>query len=142
MNETLNNTSSSPEPTPPLITKILRFLLVGVGNTLIDFAVFALLNHLGALPLVANVGAWIVAVTFSYFVNSRWSFQRNEQVAEGKSAARFVVSGAIISLGVSSLAVTQLAQFIGLWPAKITGTVIATVLNFFASRWSIEGRIS
>lgn len=121
--------------------KALRFGAVGILNTLVDLASFGLLIALSVPALVANVGAWLVAVSFSYALNSRWSFERNAALHEGWSILRFFGLGALISLGVSSGAILTLTGLIGLWPAKILGIVMAAVLNFIAARWSIEDRL-
>jgi len=119
-----------------------RFLVVGLFNTVIDMAVFAALLFVGLQPLVANVLAWVVAVAFSYVVNSRWSFERDETLSGSQSLLRFVSLGALISLGVSSGLIAALAGWIGVWPAKVLGVALAAILNFFAARWSIEDKIT
>jgi putative flippase GtrA len=118
-----------------------RFLIVGLVNTVIDMTVFAVLLAAGAQALVANVVAWAVAVTFSYIINSRWSFERDDRLSTIQSVLRFVSSGALISLGVSSGVLAALSGWIGVWPAKILGVILAAILNFFAARWSIEDKI-
>ncbi len=128
-------------PPQSLTGKALRFGIVGVFNTVVDVAAFALLLAAGATALAANVGAWLVAVSFSYAINSRWSFERSGELHEARSIARFLGMGALISLGVSSAAILALAPLTGLWPAKLIGIVAAAVLNFFAARWSIENRL-
>lgn len=129
--------------TPPRSTwtKMLRFGIVGVANSVIDLGVFGALVWAGAAPLLANLAGWGVAVAFSYAVNSRWSFERSAQVGEVRSALRFFVLGAAITLGVSSGAIVALSAHIGVMPAKIVGLVVAAALNFVAARWSIENRI-
>lgn len=121
--------------------KAIRFGLVGLLNTLIDVATFALLIALSFPALAANVGAWLVAISASYMMNSRWSFERDQQLREGWSILRFFGLGALVSLGISSGAILALAPVIGLWPAKILGVAAAAVLNFIAARWSIENRL-
>ena len=118
-----------------------RFLVVGLFNTVIDVVLFAALLFVGLRPLLANVLAWAVAVTFSYVVNSRWSFERDETLSASQSILRFVSLGALISLGVSSGLIAALAGWIGVWSAKILGVILAAILNFFAARWSIEDRL-
>lgn len=120
-----------------LASKLSRFGVVGIANSLIDLAVFTLLVAAGILPLAANVLAWLVAVTFSYAVNSRWSFERGDG-AERRSIAAFFTLNALIALGVSSGAILLLADLVGLLPAKIIGIVLAAGLSFLAARWSIE----
>lgn len=122
-------------------SKAGRFIAVGLLNTVIDLAVFAFALWAGAAPLLANICAWAVAVSFSYALNSRWSFERTENLSETKSALRFVSLGALISLGVSSGVIAVLAGWIGVWPAKIIGVVLAAILNFVAARWSIEDKL-
>lgn len=121
--------------------KAIRFGLVGLLNTLVDVATFALLIALSFPALAANIGAWLVAISASYAMNSRWSFERDQQLGEARSILRFVGLGALVSLGISSGAILALAPVIGLWPAKILGVAVAAVLNFIAARWSIENRL-
>lgn len=125
----------------PLLAKAVRFGVVGLLNTIVDLAVFALAIAASATPLFANLLAWLVAVSFSYALNSRWSFDRSIQLSEARSIGRFLTLGALISLGVSSGAIAVLAGTIGLWPAKILGVVVAAILNFLAAHWSIENRL-
>ena len=129
--------------TPPrsIWAKLLRFGVVGIINSLIDLAVFGALVAAGTAPLLANLVGWTVAVAFSYVANSRWSFERSRQIGEARSALRFVVLGAAITLGVSSGAIIVLSRPIGVLPAKIVGLVAAALLNFIAARWAIEDRV-
>lgn len=129
-------------PGNPLLKKMTRFGIVGIANTGVDFAVFAIAVNFVSLPIFANVIAWSVAVSFSYVINSRWTFMRDKNVSLFVSIVRFISLGALISLGVSTAAVQWLTDFIGLWPAKILGTLAAMVLNFIAAMWSIEGKVS
>ena len=121
--------------------KAVRFGVVGVVNSLIDLAVFAVAIQAGASPLPANFLGWLVAVIFSYFANSRWSFERDKEIGDLRSAARFIGLGALITLGVSSGVIAWFAEMIGVMPAKIGGLVLAAIINFFAARWSIENRL-
>lgn len=129
--------------TPPsrLSTKALRFIVVGLANSAIDFAVFAGLAWLGTAALLANLLAWAVAVSFSFAVNSRWTFESSEHLAREKSFVRFALSGAAVSLGSSSLSLILLTPVIGVLPAKLVGIVLGAVMNFFAARWSIEDKV-
>ncbi|AZO02958.1 GtrA family protein [Mesorhizobium sp. M2A.F.Ca.ET.037.01.1.1] len=133
--------SNAGQPQRSTGNKIVRFALVGLVNTGIDLTAFYLLLKLTAPALAANVGAWFVAVLFSFVANRFWSFERDPDIRLHHSFLRFVSLGALISLGVSSLSIAALAGAIGVWPAKIIGVVVAAVLNFLAARWSIEGRL-
>ncbi|MBZ9865985.1 GtrA family protein [Mesorhizobium sp. CA15] len=132
---------SAGQPRRSTGNKVVRFALVGLINTGIDLTAFFLLLKLVVPALAANVGAWFVAVLFSFVANRFWSFERDPDIRLHRSFLRFVSLGALISLGVSSLSIAVLAGVVGVWPAKILGVVVAAVLNFLAARWSIEGRI-
>jgi putative flippase GtrA len=122
-------------------SKLRRFAVVGVVNTAIDLAVFAVAFGLTGWPFVSNLVAWCVAVTFSFAANSLWSFERDRAKRVAHSFFQFVSLGALIHLGVSNLSLLFLQAAIGVWPAKILGVVIAAALNFAAAKWSIEGRL-
>ncbi len=121
-------------------SKAVRFGLVGLVSTVIDLAVFAAAVAIGTPALAANLLGWLVAVSFSWFANSRWSFQRDRNLSDMRSALRFVSLGALVTLGISSAALLSLAPIVGVMPAKLIGIMIAAVLNFIAARWSIENR--
>jgi putative flippase GtrA len=125
----------------PLASKMVRFGAVGAVNSLIDLAIFSSLLWLGVIPLLANFLGWFGAVCFSYFANSRWSFERARNLRRGRSFLRFFTLGAVITLGVSSGAIVGLAGLIGVLPAKLVGLVVAAVISFLAARWSIEDRV-
>lgn len=57
--------------------RFLRFCMVGVANTLLHMAVvYTLVEEVGMLPRLGNMLAFVVANLFSFFVNSRWTFQQ------------------------------------------------------------------
>lgn len=128
----------NPVPPKSLAEKIKRFLAVGLANTVVDFTIFWLCLQAGLAALFGNALAWLGAVLFSYALNARWSFDRTRSHRE--ALPRFMASGAVISLLVSSGFVGLATPLIGLWPAKILGTLAAALLNFVAARWSIESR--
>ena len=125
----------------PLTAKIASFAVIGVANSLIDLAVFGAGLKAGLHPLAANGMGWAAAVVFSFLANRRFTFDRAAELKTRNSALRFVVTGAAISLGVSTLAVAALSAVFGVWPAKLIGLVTAAILNYFAARWSIEDRL-
>lgn len=122
--------------------KLGRFAIVGLANTAIDLVVFYLAFNLTGRALLSNLAAWCVAVIFSFAANSLWSFDRDPGKPVARSFFQFVSLGALISLGVSNLSLLLLSGTVGVWPAKLTGVVVAAALNFAAAKWSIEGRLA
>lgn len=123
-----------------LSVKLRRFALVGIANSAVDFAVFTALVSAAVPALLANLLSWGVAVLFSFAVNSRWTFVRPAAFRPHAAFARFALSGSIISLGSSTLAVAVLPPLTGVVAAKLIGIAVGAALNFFAARWSIESR--
>lgn len=56
--------------------QLIKFGLIGILNTLVDIAVFYVLNTVfGIYYIVANVISFSCGVINSYFFNSRWTFK-------------------------------------------------------------------
>lgn len=71
------------------ISKVVGFGLVGILNTVIDYAVFNLIIFgPGVRPFVANFFSTSAALTFSYFMNKRYVFKHAGKF-DAKSAALF-----------------------------------------------------
>ncbi|MBI4093011.1 MAG: GtrA family protein [Candidatus Kerfeldbacteria bacterium] len=63
----------------PVIRQFVKFGIVGVTNTLTSIGIYTLLTrpfHLD--PLLANIPTFLIAVTQSFFLNSRWTFRWQE----------------------------------------------------------------
>ncbi|HVV78300.1 MAG TPA: GtrA family protein [Pseudolabrys sp.] len=59
----------------PLVVKAFSFGLIGAINAAVDFGVFALAYYyFGTSIIVAQIAAWLVAVTGSYVMNSMITF--------------------------------------------------------------------
>lgn len=52
-----------------------KYTSVGVINTLIHWAVFTVLYSGGSTQSLSNFTAFCIAVTFSFFVNAKWTFK-------------------------------------------------------------------
>ena len=69
--------ASQPKLTASEAKRVGKFGLVGVLNTLIDFAIFNLLGHFGHLNVVAaNLISTTIAMAFSFVANKQMVFQR------------------------------------------------------------------
>lgn len=78
--------------------KPLRFVLVGLANTALDFGLLFVLRALGLPVVPANMVSTGVALTFSFFANRSFTF-------------RAAGSGSVTRQGVMFVAVT----LVGLW---------------------------
>jgi putative flippase GtrA len=116
---------------------MVRFGLVGGLNTLVDFVVFAALHvGLGTPLVLANVLAWLVAMTNSYVLNTRFTFKepgREKPLVDLKRGLRFfgVSVGALL---VASGLLIALAEIMPALTAKAVLIVVMPVLSFAAYR--------
>jgi putative flippase GtrA len=85
--------------------QFVKFSGVGAVNTLIHLAVtVSLVELLQTNPVIANTLAFLAANAFSYWANSRWSFQAN---MERQRFIRFFIisiAGLLLTIALSAFA--------------------------------------
>lgn len=110
------------------IWQFLKFAVVGVLNTVVDFLVFQLLNLTIGWMYVAQVIGYSAGVLNSYFWNSRWTF-RKEHKRSAREAASFLVVN-LVSLGVSLGVLWACKNLLGITDAWVAGWVPAWLGGF------------
>ncbi len=117
----------------------MKFGIVGISNTLLSFAVYALLlKVLGVWYLGASAIAFAVGAANGFLWNRRWTFR--EHVGDALTPVRwFVVQGCglLLNLGLVYVFVEHagLDKLVG----QACATAIVTVLTFFANRaWTFR----
>jgi putative flippase GtrA len=111
--------------------KALSFATVGVINTAVDAAIFfLLLGFVTPSLIVANVGAWLVAVTGSYVMNSFTTFSAETGgKLRLKDYAGFVGSG-IVAVIATTTTVVIAAKFMPVVAAKGLAILVSFAVNF------------
>jgi len=122
-----------------LLTKnfkqFIKFALVGVLNTLIDFGVYYLLTrYAGLFYIYANIISVTLAITNSYILNRTWTFvSKNKNI--GKEVLKFWIVS-IIGLILNTLILKALIYF---GPsdliAKACASIIVLIWNFLANKY-------
>lgn len=119
---------------------LVKFLLVGVGNTLLSMALMFLLEGLGYWPSTAI--AYAAGAAMSFFLNRRFTFHSDETFA--RSAVKFALNVAVCYVAAYALAQPAAGWVLGrtgvspLWRerlAKLGGMALYTVLNYFGQRF-------
>ncbi len=127
--------------------QVLRFVIVGVSNTLIDFLIFNLLVAFTTiLPVPASVISYSVGLLNSFIWNRTWTFKHGTRRGLQSEFPRFVVVN-LIGLAVNAIvlwAVLWLAtsvgveetlpQFVILNGAKVIALAASMVWNFISMR--------
>ena len=115
-----------------------RFALVGVLNTIVDVLVYWGLVALSLHPVLANLGAFIVANVQSYFINARFTFSTNGKAAAISPAGylKYALSHSF-SLIASTAIIALAAPRIGALPAKLIAVGLTFFVNYLASAFLV-----
>lgn len=118
--------------------KAASFAMVGVVNTAIDFSIFWTTVHFLGWPLVpANVLAWLVAVSFSYAMNSFITFgPESGRVLRWRDYATFLASG-VAGMVASTATLFALSYVMPVLAAKLISIAISFVVNFSLSHFVV-----
>lgn len=122
--------------TKRLVT-IFKFGIVGVANTAVDAAVFAILALVGMPILIAQGVSYSCGVANSYWLNGRWTFRDATRGGNDRAKLiRFLITNLIV-LALSALILMTLHDVLGwsLVMSKILATLMGMVLNYMASRY-------
>jgi len=123
-----------------LIKQGLRFCVVGVICTVIDFGVLILLREVfGVNYLIANIVAFTVSVIVNYFLSMRFVFQGKKDTSKVREFIIFVILSAIglvLNEFLMWLSVTALG--LNYIVGKVIATGIVMVYNFFSKKICLE----
>lgn len=116
------------------VNKFVKFGLVGVLNTLINWIIFALLNFIGVYYIVANVIAYVIATANSYIWNSKWVFEYNGKNKK-ETTAKFVILN-LIGLGLNTGILYLLVDMVGFNKliALVITTGIVMIINYIVNK--------
>lgn len=109
-----------------------KYLSVGVINTAIHWAVFLILFHFfEASQSIANLTAFCFAVTFSFFVNAKWTFQSDATLM------KYILY--VCFMGVLAWGVGWIADFSAFPPVAtlILFSFISLICGFFYSKFFV-----
>ena len=107
----------------------LRYVSIGVLNTLLHWVVFLLLFYLlGMNQGLANLFAFLTAVTFSFFMNARFTFNKSP------TGLRYFLF--IGFMGILSYVIGSTAQYLDLYPifTLILFSGLSLVLGYLYSK--------
>ncbi len=140
-----------------MLKKILQFIkfgIVGVMNTLVDFIVFTLICTIFAVDkdsgslivTVINLIAYSCGVANSYFFNTRWTFkgERNENRKKELilfiviNIISYVVNNMVLLLcksipAISGIELFGIEQF-GFYVCKLIATAVGIIVNFAGNK--------
>lgn len=122
------------------LKQFMKFCLVGIVNTAIDFAVYYFFTRvIGVYFLVANFISVLTAMIFSFYFNKYWTFRNYDTQIKKQflqftlvNLIYFLLNNGIIWLGVTIFGLNDL------W-AKILATIIGLAWSFSANKiWTFK----
>ncbi len=116
------------------IKTFLRYSIVGLSGTAVDFGGLLLLVEVGGMqPVVANVISVSLAIINNYLLNKFWTFSIEKKKKLKKEFAQFVVVS-LVGLLINLLLLPLLIQ-LGIWyvAAKVLIIGIVVLWNFFGN---------
>jgi putative flippase GtrA len=133
-----------------LSIQFIKFLLVGVLNTGIDFGVLNLLMLStgiisGIYYSVFKAISFICSVTNSYIWNKKWTFKRGKSLEKKEFSKFFIISLMAfgVNIGVASILVNIIGPVGGIssyvWAniSALAATGFTTLINFFGYKYLV-----
>lgn len=123
-----------------LLNQILRFGVVGMIATVLDYSLFLLLTELCHVHyLIANPVAFLVSVIVNYILSVKFVFDADKRRSTGAQFTFFTAMSAV-GLGINELLLWLLS---GLLPvptsvSKLVATAVVMVYNFITRKLFLE----
>ena len=122
---------------PPWVRQGTSFVLVGLLQLLLDWAVFVTLSGWGIPPATANVIGRVAGAALGFWLNGRITFARDGSARLGwRRFGRFAIIWLILTV-ISTLLITGVDKHLGLqqaWLAKPMIEAALAVMAFFLWR--------
>lgn len=124
-----------------LSREVMSYLIFGILSTVVNIAVYQTAYAVFSIEnLVANAIAWVIAVIFAYYTNSRFVFvKRPKGMKEELKQMSMFFGARLFSLGVDELGMWIMVDVIktdSLF-AKIIMNVVVIVINYIFSKFFI-----
>lgn len=124
-----------------LLAQIMKFGVVGVIATVIDFAVMIFLTEVfGVNPVVSATVSFTVSVVFNYIASMRYVFSHREGMSRRREFTIFII------LSVIGLIINDALMWVGteLTPidyriVKVFATAVVMVWNFVTRKIFLDG---
>lgn len=124
-----------------LIQQLIKFGIVGVIATLIDWTLFYFLyNALSFNYLIAKIIAFGVSTVFNYYLSMRYVFvskySKEDRLKEFQLFVGLSIIGLLLTLGF----LWAFVEWVNLSPniANIVVAFIVTLTNFILRKWVLE----
>ena len=132
-----------PEKIQQKAVQFIEFCVVGVSNTLIHYAVYALLVFLRLNYVLANLIAFLISVTNAFYWNNKYVFKtrQGEKRSLLRSFLKTVLSYGITGLGLTTVLLVLWVEILHLPEllGPFLNLLITIPINFLLNRfWAFK----
>lgn len=120
-----------------LFFQAVKFGLVGVINTLVDYGVYTLLLFVPFFKenyVLAQVLGYSAGLINSLVLNKRWTFSQREPMTKGQLASFLLVNLVALAVSTGILILTQENLQLNRYAGKIIATVGSMAVNFLGNK--------
>ena len=116
------------------LIKLIRFSIVGVGNTLVNWGIFFILNAFGVYYIISNIIAYIIeyiiATINSYIWNSLWVFKYGQGLDINTSVKFFILN--LVGLTANTTIMYILVDILNLnkFMSLVLASVVVVIMNY------------
>ena len=121
--------------------QFVKFCLVGIVNTAVNYSMFLVLYRINEIPYVAAATAGFMLGAFSgFFLNRSWTFRAHE-LAAGKGLLMYLAAQ-VLSLGGHMATLLSCTELLGAAPelSNVLGICVSTFINFSLSKFFVFGK--
>ena len=116
--------------------KLIKYLFVGVINTIFGYTVILILMFIGIIPEISNFVGYLLGVGLSYFLNKKFTFKSNIDNKQG--IIKFYLSMLIAYiLNLFVLIVTYRIFNINPYISQIFAGIVYTLIGFLLSNFFV-----
>lgn len=112
------------------LIKLIRFSIVGVGNTLVNWSIFIILNAFGVYYIISNIIAYTIATVNSYIWNSSWVFKYGQGLNINTSVKFFILN--LVGLTVNTTIMYILVDILNFnkFIALVIASIFVVIMNY------------
>ena len=120
-------------PLFPLRSQVVRFVVVGAVNAAFSYSVYAILLFVGLNYALANLGAMLLGIAFSFYTQGKFVFDNTDI----RRIGRFVFVWAIIYLISITIIGSLIAYGFDPYTAGAIALPASVLASFFAQKYFV-----
>ena len=112
----------------------IRYSIVGLGNTIVNWLIFFILNEYGVYYVISNILAYLIATINSYIWNSLWVFKYRQGLKINTSVKFFILN--LIGLTVNTSIMYVLVDIFNFkkFVALVIASIFVVIMNYTVNK--------